>query len=59
MATQDSTDMGIGLAALLSAIALVAAVAVYLSPGGIVAGGGFAVAMVAAGIAVAAVHAYA
>lgn len=58
MATRESTDMGPGLATFLSMIAAAGAGAAYLSPGGAVAGWGFAVAMVAASLAVVVIHAY-
>lgn len=58
MAANESTDMGIGLAALLSAIVLVAAIVTYLSPVGLGAGAGFAAAVIAASFAVAVIHAY-
>ena len=58
MATRESSDMGTGLATLLSMLAGAGAVAAYLSPGGTTAAWGFAVAMVAASLAVVAIHVY-
>jgi len=51
-----STDKGIGLATLFTLLAVAAAGAMLLTPGSVVAAWGFAGAMVAGVLAVAAVH---
>lgn len=52
------TDKGIGLATLFTLLAGVAAIAMFVAPGTGVAAWGFAVAMLAGVLAVAAVHLY-
>ena len=53
-----ATDKGIGLATLFTLLAAVAAVAMFAVPGTELAAWGFAVAMLAGVLAVAAVHVY-
>ena len=59
MTDHQQTDKGTGLAVLLSLIAVGGALVTYSNPGNAAAGWGFAIAVAAAGLAVAAVHAYA
>ncbi|MFB6171345.1 MAG: hypothetical protein ABEJ23_02345 [Haloarculaceae archaeon] len=62
MATSVSSDMDVGLGLLFAVVALVGAVTMYLSAGlhdQLLAGWGFALAMFAAGLAIAAMHVYA
>ncbi|QCJ48136.1 MULTISPECIES: DUF7525 family protein [Haloprofundus] len=60
MATQTTqTDMGIGVAMLFSVLALVGAAVMLVGPDQLTQAWGFAGAMVAASLAVVAVHVYA
>jgi hypothetical protein len=52
------SDKGIGLAVLFSVLTIVAAVAMFAAPGQFAKAVGFAVAMIAACLAVAATHLY-
>jgi hypothetical protein len=53
-----STDMGIGLATLFTLLATAATVAMFVTPGSELAGWGFAAAVTAGVLAVAAIHIY-
>lgn len=53
-----ASDMAVGLAALFVLVAAAGALVTYLSPGGPLAGWGFAAAMTAGALAVAAIHVY-
>ena len=59
MATRETSgDTGVGLAILLSLLSVGGAFLMYLSPDDPLAGWGFALAILAASLAVAAVHLY-
>ena len=59
MGAEETTDMGTGLAAILSLVAALGAAVTYLNPGNAVGGWGFALALLAASLAVVAIHLYA